>query len=107
MWDGRYIALSGRDTIYRAKAKASGALTIVGSTKVTDTSCQETSIWNFFIVGEHRNTPVNRTECTVVLGGNFDCLWDFAGWQYPGGGDQTWNITSDRYPIGESVSIKP
>ena len=27
--------------------------------------------------------------------------------RYPAGGGQTWNITSDRIPDGESVSIKP
>ena len=106
MWDGKYIALSQNDEIYQATEQSSGALTIVGSTKLTDTACGEgTALWSFFIVG-HRNTPVNRTEGPAILGGESRCPFDLAAWQYPRGGDQAWNIASVEYPIGQSVSIK-
>jgi hypothetical protein len=89
MWDGAYIALTDQDyqgkkttAIYRVKKSGSG-LTVIGTTELKD-SCDKNyaDIPQPFIAGD-RNTPVEKFEGTVVLGGNVLCSSRFAYWAYP------------------------
>jgi hypothetical protein len=90
MWDGEYIALTDQNyegqkstAIYQAKEAASGDLTVVGTTDLTDT-CDKTyaDIPQPFIAGD-RNTPDENDQGTVVLGGNVRCASRFGYWAYP------------------------
>jgi hypothetical protein len=92
MWDGKYIAFTDQEEdgtqttgIYRAIAVRKGGLKYHSATRYDDT-CDGTSdyvdIPQPFIVGP-RNTPVNKDEGTVVIGGNILCANRFNYWSYP------------------------
>ncbi len=91
MWDGEYLAVTDQDydatqttAIYQAsESKNTGSLQVVGTTQLTDT-CHKSyaDIPQPFVAGS-RNTPVERYEATVVLGGNVRCPSRFAYWAYP------------------------
>jgi hypothetical protein len=91
MWDGKFIAFTDQDDtdtqttgIYRATTEA-GGLKFRSSTRYYDTcdgSSDYVDIPQPFIV-EARNTPVNKTQGTVVIGGNILCASRFGFWAYP------------------------
>lgn len=90
MWDGKYLTLtdqnyqgSGSTAIYQTTESASGNLTVVGTTQLTDT-CKKSyaDIPQPFIVG-FRNTPILTRQGTVVIGGNVACFLRFDYWAYP------------------------
>jgi hypothetical protein len=113
MWDGEYLTLTGEGAtgsriLFRATEAASGDLTFVGQTVLSD-NCDGgyMDIVQPFIVGK-RNTPVNTVEGTAVVGGDLWCSNGFDVWKYPSGGDPIRTITNgDAYPYGSSVSIAP
>jgi hypothetical protein len=90
MWDGQYIALTDQEygameitAIYQASEKSS-ALSLVGTTELND-NCngkQDTDVPQPFIAGS-RNTPRDKMEGFVVLGGNLSCPSRFDYWAYP------------------------
>jgi len=112
MWDGRHITLSdqeynGYETgIYQATEDASGNLTKVGQTALTD-DCNgdEADVFQPFIVGT-KNTPSNKTLGKVVVGGNLSCTNRFDYWTYPAGGNQVSSLKAAAGELyGQSVSI--
>ena len=118
MWDGKHLTVTdqtymGRDQtgIYRVKEDASGNLTAIGETVLSD-DCDGTDVdvVQPFIVGE-KNTPVNAQEGHVVVGGNLRCTSYGSGakfdyWSYPAGGTPAFALPSPpQEPRGESVSI--
>ena len=120
MWDGKYLTLTDQDymaqgetAIHRVTEDASGNLTEVGHTILSD-DCDgnEAQVPQPFIVGT-KNTPVNTTEGRTVVGGNLLCgsngsVPKFDYWAYPGGGNPTFSLqASPKQPMGESVSIAP
>ena len=109
MWDGKYVTLvdttNGIHTaIYQATEGLFGKLTLVGTTQLTDTACNDTTIRQIFIVGKY-NTPINNAQGHQVLGGNQTCYNDFDGWSYPQG-KYKWAL-SLRFGQGETVSLAP
>jgi hypothetical protein len=118
MWDGKHLTLTDEDymahgetAIYRVTEDASGNLTAVGHTVLTD-NCDgdEAQVPQPFIVGT-KNTPVNTTEGDTVVGPNILCGGSgpkFDYWKYPAGGNPTFSLQpSPTQPVGESVSIAP
>ncbi|HLY03071.1 MAG TPA: hypothetical protein VKR56_11340 [Candidatus Cybelea sp.] len=113
MWDGKYLTLTGEGNtgdriIYRVTEAASGDLTFVGQTVLSD-NCDGgyMDVVQPFIVGT-RNTPVNKVEGTAVVGGDLWCSNRFDVWKYPAGGDPIRTIPNgDAEPYGSSVSIAP
>jgi hypothetical protein len=115
MWDGKYLALtvqpySGQDAtqIYQAAEKASGDLRVVHRTYLKDTCWMHSDFVGLiqpFIVGK-KNTPSNRTQGEVLVGGNRPCKNRFDFWTYPSGGDPTSELKSAPTTItGQSVSL--
>jgi hypothetical protein len=115
MWDGQYLALTvqpynGQNAtqIYQATEKASGDLKVVHRTFLKDTCWDHSDFVGLiqpFIVGK-RNTPSNRTQGTVLVGGNRPCKNRFDFWKYPSGGDPTSELKSAPTTItGQSVSF--
>jgi hypothetical protein len=91
MWDGEYLAVTDQDygatkstAIYQAAPSPSGNLTLEGTTDLTDTcdGYNYSDIPQPFIVGG-ANTPINKKEGTVAVGGNLSCTSDFGYWAYP------------------------
>jgi hypothetical protein len=119
MWDGKHLTLTDQDymahgetAIYRVTEDASGNLTAVGHTLLSD-DCNgnEAQVPQPFIVGT-KNTPVNTTEGTTVAGANILCGngsgFKFDYWKYPAGGNPTFSLQPPpTEPMGESVSIAP
>ena len=116
MWDGKYLTMSDQDyqgksetAIYRVTEDASGNLTAVGHTLLSD-GCNGTQVPQPFIVGT-KNTPVNTTEGNSVVGPNVLCGGSgskFDYWKYPAGGNPTFSLQpAPKQPVGESVSIAP
>jgi hypothetical protein len=114
-WDGRYIALTvqpyseqNATQIYQVAEKSPGHLTVVHRTYLKDTCWQHSDFVGLvqpFIVGK-KNTPSNRTQGEVVLGGNRPCKNRFDFWKYPSGGDPTSELKSaPTTTTGQSVSF--
>jgi len=118
MWDGKYMTLAsaynygtylGKTLIYQMRQDASGNLTEVGRTVLTDKGCPsgEADVTQPFIVGL-RNTPENRNQGSVVVGGNngIYCIYRFAFWKYPRGGNPEFALDNAPELIsGQAVSI--
>ena len=114
MWDGKYITLTDQDyngvfqtAIYQMTAPPSGGLTTAGTTVLTDT-CNNNyvDVAQPFIAGK-KNTPVNKTQGTDVVGGNLDCTNRFDEWAYTAGGNPTATLPgAPAQPSGQSVSVK-
>jgi hypothetical protein len=106
-WDGKHLTLSDQDyldnnetAIDRVSEDASGNLTLIGQTILTD-DCDgnDVEVPQPFIVGK------------TVVGGNLRCSYygsqaKFDYWPYPAGGNPTRSLQSppDK-PVGQSVSI--
>ncbi len=120
MWDGKHLTLTDQDymaqgetAIHRVTEDASGNLTEVGHTILSD-GCNgnEAQVPQPFIVGT-KNTPVNTTEGNAVAGPNILCgsngsVPKFDYWKYPAGGNPTFSLQpAPKQPVGESVSIAP
>jgi len=112
MWDGKYITLSdqeynGYETgIYQVTEDASGNLTKVGQTALSD-DCNgdEADVFQPFIVGT-KNTPSNKTQGKMVVGGNLSCTNRFDNWTYPVSGNPRSSLKdAPTEPYGQSVSI--
>ncbi len=96
MWDGKYITLAEQEdyntansaVIYQMKEDASGGLTEVGET-VLSQNCN-VDVIQPFIVGT-KNTPDNHTQGTTVVGTNTHCgeYETVFYWAYPSGGNPT------------------
>jgi hypothetical protein len=90
MWDGEYLAVTDQDygatgstAIYQAAPSGSGTLTLEGTTDLTDTCDGDYSdIPQPFVIGG-ANTPINKKEGTVAVGGDLKCASHFAYWAYP------------------------
>lgn len=115
MWDGTHLILTdqyygGQTTtaIYQVTEEQSGNLQKAGSTVLTDASCGGgVRVPQPFVVGA-KNTPLNRTRGTAILGGNLQCLSLFDLWHYPAGGAPLSTLQSPpTQPFGQSVSIAP
>ncbi|MGA2760598.1 MAG: hypothetical protein ABSF08_09805 [Candidatus Cybelea sp.] len=116
MWDGKYITLTeqvsssneSQTDIYQESEDASGNLTQVGKTVLSDDCFRdEVGVVQPFIVGE-KNTPENSQQGTSVVGGNDQCNYRFDYWAYPAGGLPTSTLkSSPLQPYGQSVSIAP
>ena len=109
MWDGKHLTLSDQDyldnketAINRVSEDASGNLTLIGQTILTD-SCDgnDVEVPQPFILGK------------TVVGGNLRCSYygskpKFDYWPYPAGGNPTRSLQSPpAKPVGQSVSIGP
>jgi hypothetical protein len=116
MWDGKHLTLtsyhyssdSGATTIYQVKVNASGGLSEVGATVLTDTCVSDGNDEHTpfpFILGS-KNTPANMRQGTVVVGGNDSCDYRFDYWPYPAGGNPTSSLVeAPLVAYGQSVSI--
>ncbi|MGA2758812.1 MAG: hypothetical protein ABSF08_00655 [Candidatus Cybelea sp.] len=114
MWDGEYLALTDEEAggadqtgIYQATLSRT-TLTSHGETILSD-PCDSglTDVVQPFIVGA-KNTPQNKMQGTVVVGGNAFCPGTFDYWKYPAGGDPIMTLPSaPQEPVGQSVSIAP
>jgi hypothetical protein len=115
MWDGTHLILTdqyyGGQTItavYQVTEEQSGNLQKAGSTVLKDASCDGgVRVPQPFVVGA-KNTPLNQTQGTAIVGGNLQCLSLFNLWHYPAGGGPLSRLQSPpTQPFGESVSIAP
>lgn len=117
-WDGKYVALSDQETggvyqtgIYQSSlSESSSGLTLtVANTVVFDDTCYSdyTDLAEPFVVGK-KNTPVNHSEGTVVVGSNLWCYDEgepsVEYWHYPAGGNSFKSI-SGISSAGVAVSI--
>jgi hypothetical protein len=113
MWDGKYITLASeigvhpKTAIYQMAEDTLGNLKKVGKTVLAD-SCngRRAEVEQPFIVGT-ANTPANREQGNVVVGGNVACASSFEYWDYPAGGNPIGTISSYSSPSSQSVSIAP
>ena len=115
MWDGKYITLATgigspiKTAIYQMAEDVSGNLKKVGKTVLTDT-CNgvRAEVEQPFIVG-NENTPANRRQGNVVVGGNMACAGTFDYWNYPAGGNpiETFPSYNNYSWLSQSVSIAP
>jgi hypothetical protein len=117
VWDGKYITLTDQDaggnpsspatTIYQMSETGSDGLSVVGSTSLQD-SCNgsQVDVVQPFIAGK-KNTPSNRKQAGLVIGGNLSCENELDVWAYPDGG-QPLGIAKEApvSPTGQSISIK-
>lgn len=115
MWDGSYITLTDQDaggnpsspatTIYQIGQKGS-TLSVVGSTALLD-NCNgsQVDVVQPFIAGP-KNTPVNKKQAELVIGGNLSCANRVDAWKYPGGGEPI-AVASPvpAYAYGQAVSV--
>jgi hypothetical protein len=111
MWDGKYITFADyrsdvteNSTIYRS-VRSANALIVVGSTTLgaSGTYCYA-NIAQPFVVGA-KNTPLNRKQGTIVVGGNQGCDSLFGYWDYPAGGDPVSETYGPSQVGGASVSL--
>lgn len=115
MWDGEYLAVTDQDydatqstAIYQAAGSVSGSLKLEGTTDLTDTcNGSYADIPQPFIVGGV-NTPRNKKEGTVAVGGNLECTKVFDYWAYPWpGGNPLLSISQSqapKQPYGQSYT---
>lgn len=107
-WDGKYFALDVQgDTTSIIRATLRGSKLIEKGVTNLYGNCRENylDIVQPFIVGA-KNTPLNRTQGTQVVGGNLLCSDAVDIWKYPAGGSPHSELESaPAYPVGESVSI--
>lgn len=112
MWDGKHLTLTDQSyqgdkgnsetAIYRVKEDASGNLTSIGQTILTD-NCN----------GKNAQVPQPFIVGKTVVGGNLSCfnygsLSKFDYWAYPAGGNPTLSLQSPpTKPVGQSVSVAP
>lgn len=113
MWDGKYITFTDQEaggpsanatTIYQARETKSG-LVPAGTTTLQDTcSGSQVDVVQPFIVGK-KNTPVNKRQGALVIGGNLYCQNRLDAWKYPAGG-QPVGIAgpAPQYAYGQAVS---
>lgn len=115
MWDGAHLAFTDQyyngqtiTALYRVTVAESGSLQLTGTTVLKDRKCGSgVRVPQPFVVGA-KNTPLNRTQGTIVVGGNLQCLNRFAFWHYPAGGMDTTQLQSPpAQPFGQSVSVAP
>lgn len=109
MWDGKYIALGDQQLggglqSGMIEATLSGStLTSHGQVLLGDTCDGGYShVIQPFIVG-HKNTPLNKKQSKVVVGGNQFCAADLRFWHYPAGNTPFKSFTFQSG--GQSVSI--
>lgn len=115
MWDGKYITLTDQDaggnpsspatTIYQIGQKGS-TLSVVGSTPLLD-NCngKQVDVVQPFIAGR-KNTPVNKKQGGVVIGGNLSCANRVDAWKYPAGGQPIAVANpAPPYAYGQAVSV--
>lgn len=112
MWTG--VSLAFTDQNYRDSyqtgldiATLSGStLSIIGNVALSD-SCNQNyvDVEQPFLVGR-RNTPVNKTAATVVVGGNLWCSNVVDFWTFLQGGNPHSTLgEAPQSPYGQSVSI--
>jgi hypothetical protein len=116
MWDGKYMTVTDQEgdgiqtpVIYQANVSSSG-LTVEGNTQLTDTcDGQYVDVPQPYIVSYGSNTPVNKKQGTIVVGGNLLCKKRYDYWAYPWpSGDPLESIKkSPEQPYGESFSVVP
>jgi hypothetical protein len=115
MWDGTHLTLTDQyysdqtlTAVYQVTEEESGNLKKTGETVLTDSYCGNgVRVPQPFVAGA-KNTPINRTQGTAILGGNLQCLSRFDIWHYPAGGDPHTTLQSPpTQPVGQSVSIAP
>jgi hypothetical protein len=111
MWDGKYITLATevgaqpKTVIYQMAEDASGNLKQVGKSVLTDVCNGDgAEVGQPFIVGSE-NTPANKQQGNVVVGGNMVCRSSFDYWSYPAGGNPI--ETFAQPSSSQSVSIAP
>jgi len=117
MWDGKYVTLTDQDaggnpsspatTIYQMKETGSRSLTVVGSTSLQD-NCNgsQVDVVQPFIAGK-KNTPINKKQAEVVIGGNLSCENQLDVWAYPAGGEPAATVNpAPAYVYGQAVSFK-
>jgi hypothetical protein len=114
IWDGKYITLTDHiaspngPTIIVQATLSDKALTKVGETVLTDNCNSEdyAEIVAPFIVGK-KNTPVNTSQGTAVLGADVDCNNTVGVWHYPKGGEPFREIGKSGSGLGytQVVSI--
>lgn len=113
MWDGKNITLAddfygsvSLTLIFQMKEDASGNLTKVGQTTLTDANCSnKAEVYQPFIVGA-QNTPINKQLSTAVIGENGWCLGKDYLWKYPKGGSPIRSFALKSSGLkGQSVSI--
>lgn len=112
MWTGVSLAFADQNYgnsyqtgLYIATLSASN-LNIIGSVGFSD-SCNEdyVDVGQPFLVGR-RNTPVNKTAATVVVGGNLWCSNVVDFWTFLQGGNPHSTLgEAPQSPYGQSVSI--
>lgn len=113
MWDGEYLTFTDQEyggghstAIYQTIEMVSGGLIVTGTTVLKD-GCHgsDVDIVQPFVVGT-ANTPVNKKQGSVIIGGNLSCSHRFDYWSYPAGGDPIKSLKgAPQEPMGASVSI--
>jgi hypothetical protein len=115
MWDGTHLVLTDQyysgqtlTAVYQVAQEESGNLRETGETVLTDSHCGGgVRVPQPFVAGT-KNTPLNRTQGTAILGGNLQCLGRFDIWHYPAGGKPHTTLQSPpTQPFGQSISIAP
>lgn len=115
MWDGTHLTLTDQyytgqtlTAVYQVSEEESGNLNKTGVTVLTDSQCGGgVRVPQPFVAG-NKNTPLNRTQGTAILGGNLQCLSRFGIWNYPAGGNPHRTLQSPpAQPFGQSLSIAP
>ncbi len=114
VWDGRNIVLTltrsrGSTELLRIAIGRSGALRVVGKTKLAgdDPACKNfpSVVGLPFVVGD-KNTPVNRTRGSAIVGADICPESRFGYWHYPSGGAPFRALGSQpMQPSGSAVSI--
>jgi hypothetical protein len=113
-WDGRHIALTvtrskGSTRVIRIAIEHGGGITALGESTLAgdDPTCKNfhSVVGAPFVVGD-KNTPVNRTRGSVIVGGDICPESRFGYWHYPSGGAPFKPFGSQpEEPGGSSVSI--
>lgn len=112
-WDGKFLALTDQEyegfyqtAVDQAVISGSnGALSEVGVMPLND-KCRSyyADVAQPFVVGA-KNTPVNKTRGTAVVGSDAWCATRFAHWSYSSGRFISALTAAPQEPSGASVSI--
>jgi hypothetical protein len=109
MWDGKYLALGDQEiggnlqSGFIETSLSGSTLKSHGQTTLTDTCDGGYShVVEPFIAG-NKNTPVNDTQSTLVVGANQLCNADLRAWHYPAGASPYKSLTTQS--DGQSISI--